>query len=100
MQQQLFLKWGSKMAIQKSISTVHGIDLPGAYIRVTFFSGDSKYVQYNIRTWATEQARREDKQHLDEKNYSFENDAGKGNVMNACYADLMARPEYAGAVAV
>tara|TARA_R110000822_G_scaffold92078_1_gene212003 strand:+ start:1434 stop:1700 length:267 start_codon:yes stop_codon:yes gene_type:complete len=88
------------MAITQSTTTPYGIDLPGAYIKVTFFSGDAKYVQYHIRTWATEAARREDKQHLDEKNFSFENDASKGNVMNACYADLMSRPEYASATAV
>jgi hypothetical protein len=88
------------MAIEHATTTPYGIDLPGAYIKVTFFSGDAKYVQYHIRTWATAQARQEEKQHLDEKNFSFENDANKGNVLNACYADLMARPEYEGAVAV
>lgn len=88
------------MAIQLAATTPYGIDLPGAYIRVTFFSGDAKHVQYHVRTWASAQARQEGKQHLDEKNFSFANDATKGNVMNACYADLMARPEYAGAVAV
>ena len=88
------------MAIKLAVTTPYGIDLPGAYIRVTSFHGDKKYVQYNIRTWATAEARWAEKQHLDEKNFSFENDATKGNVMNACYADLMARPEYAGAVAV
>ena len=88
------------MAIEKGITTQHGIDLPKAYIRVTSFSGDKSYVTYNVRTWADAKARWADKQHLDEKNFSFENDAKKGNVMNACYTDLMARPEYAGAVAV
>jgi len=88
------------MAIEQPTVTPYGIDLPNAYIKVTFFSGDSKYVQYHVRTWATAAARWADKQHLDEKNFSFENAASKGNVLNACYADLMARPEYAGAAVV
>ena len=88
------------MAIQIAVTTPYGINLPGAYIKINFFSGDNKHVQYHIRTFVDAAARQADKQHLDEKNFSFANDASKGNVMNACYADLMARPEYAGAVAV
>jgi hypothetical protein len=88
------------MAIQLATTTPYGIDLPGAYIKINFFSGDAKYVQYHVRTYADAQARQDEKQHLDEKNFSFENDSAKGNVMVACYADLMARQEYAGAVMV
>ena len=88
------------MAIKFKTQTVHGIDLPVAYVRITFYSGDNKYVQYHVRTWATAQARQEEKQHLDEKNYSFEYAPGQRDILAACYADLMARPEYAGAVAV
>lgn len=88
------------MAIQLAVTTPYGIDLPGAYIKINQFVGDAKYVQYSIKTYADAAARQADKQHFDEKSFSFENDATKGNVMNACYTDLMARPEYAGAVAV
>lgn len=88
------------MAIKIAATTPFGINLPAAYIRINQFVGDSKYVQYSIRTYADAASRAADKQHLDEKSFSFENAASKGNVMNACYADLMARPEYAGAVAV
>ena len=88
------------MAIKLSTATVYGINLPNAYIKINFFSGDSKYVQYHVRTFADAAARQADKQHLDEKNYSFEYVPGQGDVLVACYADLMARPEYAGAVAV
>jgi transcription elongation factor GreA-like protein len=88
------------MAIKIAVTTPYGIDLPGAYIKINQFVGDSKYVQYSVRTYADATARTEGKQHLDEKTFSFENDASIGNVMNVCYEDLMARPEYAGAVAV
>lgn len=88
------------MAIQIATTTPYGIDLLGAYIKINFFSGDAKHVQYHVRTYADAAARLADKQHMDEKNFSFENDSTKGNVMNACYTDLMARPEYAGAIAV
>lgn len=88
------------MAIEQAITTPYGIDLPNAYLKVTFFSGDNKHVSYHVRTWATAQARQEEKKELDEKNYSFIYAPGQGDVLVACYADLMARPEYAGAVAV
>ena len=88
------------MAIQLAVTTPYGIDLSGAYIKINQFVGDAKFVQYSIRTYADAAARQANKQHFDEKTFSFENDSTKGNVMNACYADLMARPEYAGAVAV
>ena len=87
------------MAIAINMTTAHGINLPGAYLKVTFFSGDSTYVSYHVKTWATEQARRDELQVLDEKNYSFEYAPGMGDILPACYADLMARPEFAGATA-
>lgn len=88
------------MAIKMDVATPHGILLNGAYIRVSFYSGDNKYVQYHVRTWASHQARLDDRPHLDEKNYSFEYTPGAGDVLKLCYADLMGRPEYAGAKAV
>lgn len=88
------------MALKQSTTTVHGIDLPNAYVRVTSFSGSSKHVQYHVRTYADAAARAAEKQHLDEKNYSFEYKPGQGDILIACYTDLLARPEYAGAVAV
>ena len=88
------------MALKQATTTAHGVNLPGAYIKITFFSGDSKYIQYHVRTYADAAARAADKQHLDEKNFSFANAPGKGDVLVACYKDLMARLEYAGAVAV
>lgn len=88
------------MAIKLSTTTPFGIDLPNAYIKVTFFSGDSKYVQYHVRTYADAAARHADKQHLDEKNFSFDYKQGQGDVLIACYNNLMAQPEYAGALAV
>jgi len=86
------------MAIQLCVTTVHGIDLPNAYIKINQFVGDAKYVSYTVRTYADDAARQADKQPLDEKNYSFENDQSKGNIMTECYCDLMSRPEYAGCV--
>lgn len=88
------------MAIKFKTQTAHGVKLLNAYVRITFYSGDNKHVQYHVRTWATAQARKDEKQHLDEKNYSFEYAPGQGDVLVACYQDLMARPEYAGALAV
>ena len=88
------------MAIEQATTTPYGIDLPNAYIKVTFFSGDSKHVQYHVRTYADAAARQADKQHLDEKNFSFEYAPGQGDVLIACYNNLMSRPEYTKAVVV
>lgn len=88
------------MAIQQAITTPYGINLPNAYIKITSFSGDNKHVQYHIRTFADAAARLADKQHFGEKNFSFVYAPGQGDVLVACYNNLMARPEYAGAVMV
>lgn len=88
------------MAIELAITTPSGIDLPAAYIRVTGFSGDKTYVSYVVRTWASAAARAAKKETIDEVNYSFSHSNTVGEIMVACYADLVSRPEYDGAVPV
>lgn len=88
------------MAIELAITTPSGIDLPNAYVRVTSFMGDKTHVCYIVRTWASPAARAADKTSIDEVNYSFDYVKGMGDIMIACYDDLLARPTYAGAVSV
>lgn len=83
------------MALQQAITTPQGIDLPAAYIKILFFSGDKKHVQYVVRIWSSLLARQRDNPAIDEKNYSFVYSPGQGDILPACYADLMSRPEYA-----
>lgn len=88
------------MAIELAITTTSGIDLPNAYIRVAGFLGDKTYVSYTARTWASASARTAEKDILEESNYSFAYSKTMGEIMAACYKDLMSRPEYAGATSV
>ena len=88
------------MAVELAITTPSGIDLPAAYIRVVGFSGDKTYVSYIVRTWANAAARGANKTSIAEVNFSFNYVNGLGDVMVACYNDLMARSEFAGAISV
>jgi len=88
------------MAIEIAATTPYGIDLPSAYMKINQIVVDARTVMYSVRTFADADARKAEKHTLDEKSFSFSNDAKLGNVMNACYEDLMSRPEYEGAVAV
>ena len=88
------------MAIKIAIITPYGIDLPDAYLKINFFTGDNRHISYHVRSFATEKARRDELQHFDEKSFSFEYVPGQGDVLAACYKDLMSRPEYTKATAV
>lgn len=88
------------MAIQQATTTPYGINLASAYIKVTFFNGSNKYVQYQVQTFADAAARQIDRQPVDERSFSFEYAPGQGDILVACYNDLMARPEYANCVVV
>lgn len=88
------------MAIEQSTSTPFGIDLPKSYVRVTYFTGDKTHVSYTVKTWATEEAEKSGKSFLSELNYSFIYKVGMGDMLVACYLDLLARPEFIGAISV
>jgi len=88
------------MAVQRAITTRHGISLPTAYVIISQIIVDARTVQYTIRTYANAAARTADRETLDEQSFSFPNAANLGNVMNACYANLQASPGYAGSFSV
>lgn len=59
------------MALRIRRETAFGVTLPNGYLRVVFFSGDATHLQYQVRTWATAQARQEQKASVDERSFSF-----------------------------
>lgn len=88
------------MAISIAVTTPYGIDLPDAYIRINAFSGDNRHVLYTVRTFASAQARLEERSHLSETSYSFEYAPGQGDILIVCYKDLMSREGFEKAVVV
>lgn len=89
------------MAIQLEKHTPHGLTLGEAYVRVTYFHGDSKHVSYRVQTWVTEAARRADAQPIDDVQMSFEYpEKGTGDIVRECYLHLMAQPGFEAAKAV
>lgn len=89
------------MAIQVETKTPHGLTLGEAYVRVTYFYGDSKHVIYRVETWVTEAARRADAQPIADIQMSFEYpEGGMKDIMRTCYEHLASQPGFENSKAV
>jgi len=89
------------MAIRKSWLTAQGLTLPQAYLRVTFFSGNTKHIQYSVQIWNNAQARNEERAIFEEQNFSFEYPpGGTGDIVTRCYQHLKSLPEFSDGVDV
>lgn len=89
------------MAIRKVWLTAQGTTLPQAYLRVMFFSGNTKHVAYSVQVWNNKQARDEERAVFEERNFSFPYPPGGiGDIVTACYQHLKSLPEFSDGVDV
>jgi hypothetical protein len=84
------------MALQKAYQTVHGIDLPSAYIRVEGISFTSKTsMTFNVRFYNDK-----DRPFITEDQFGISYDIYGSNPYVQAYEHLKTLPEFAGAADV
>jgi len=73
------------MAVQTDLTTEYGV-IPGAYIRVTLFSGDKISVKFEFAGYVSQASREAGSAPVLAGNYEIA--FSVGNVLSACYAHL------------
>lgn len=91
------------MALQVTLSasvSMTGVEEPTAYAKINPIVSVEGVHHVNVNWFADEQARRDMKQPVHQKNFDFAEADIKGDFYPALYAELKKLPEFAGAVDV
>jgi hypothetical protein len=88
------------MALQKTFISVHGIEIPNAYIRIDEQSGRVESINIRVRFYVSKELCDQNYPWIEEKLYSFVPDVSEGapNNIKQGYEYLKTLPEFAGAI--
>lgn len=59
------------MAIKTNLTTIHGIELVGAYVRVEYVVGDKENIIITVRTYVSQKMATDGGAFIEEKSYIF-----------------------------
>lgn len=90
------------MALQKSLSTNHGIELGNAYIRIDELSGNKNNVNLRVRTYASIEKCQSGCEWIQERIHDFTPtiEDGAPNFLKQGYEHIKTLPEYVNTIDV
>lgn len=88
------------MALSKTITTSHGLEIPNAYIRVDRLGGNKNNLDIKVSVYVSDQTQNEGYPWVEQYTYSFAPsvETGAENFVKQAYLYLKTLPEFSDAV--